>query len=294
MNWAAFEEKLAPSLGETLHIEGAKSVMGGDICKAFELHTSQGKFFLKTHSLSFYDLFQAEQFNLQALAETNSIAVPKAIASGTFDKQAWLLLEFIDMHDSGDDFQRGRDLALLHHHVNDSAKPFGWSHDNFIGLTPQHNTWHSDWIEFYREMRLKPQLRLAAQRGMANHVIEKAWQLIDKIEFWFRDYQPQASLLHGDLWGGNSAFSRDGDALIFDPACYYGDHETDIAMSELFGGFSAAFYAGYQDVFPLDHGYPQRKPLYNLYHLLNHYNLFGGHYQQQAESLIQTLLAQAK
>lgn len=294
MNWNTFAEKLSLQLDTELRIHTAKSIAGGDISQAFKLHTNQGNYFLKTNLASHYDMFRAEMTSLQAIAASNSILLPKAIASGTFKNQAWLLLEYVEMSSQGDDLQRGRDLALMHHHLNDSAKPFGWQEDNFIGLTPQRNDWCSNWVEFYGQMRLKPQIEMARNRGLSSAIAERGYQLIEKLDYWFTDYQPKASLLHGDLWGGNSAFNRDGEAMIFDPASYYGDHETDIAMSELFGGFSQAFYNGYQQVFPLDKGYQQRKTLYDLYHILNHFNLFGGHYQQQADNRIQTLLAQAK
>ncbi|MBO1927307.1 fructosamine kinase family protein [Thiomicrorhabdus sp. 6S2-11] len=294
MNWTELAVKISAQLEQELEIYTAKNIAGGDISQAFKLHTNQGNFFLKTNLVSHYDMFRSEMLGLQTIADSNSILVPKAIASGTFKNHAWLLLDFVEMSSRGDDFQRGRDLALMHHHLNDSAKPFGWQEDNFIGLTPQRNDWCSNWIEFYGQMRLKPQIQMARERGISSSTADRGYQLIDKLDFWFQDYQPKASLLHGDLWGGNSAFNSDGDAMIFDPASYYGDHETDIAMTELFGGFSNAFYDGYKEVFPLDKGYAKRKNLYNLYHLLNHFNLFGGHYQQQADNMIQTLLAQAK
>lgn len=294
MNWTELAVKISNQLEQELEIHTANSISGGDISQAYKLHTNLGNFFLKLNGVGHYDMFRAEMLSLQQIAASNSILVPQAIASGTFKNHSWLLLEFVEMTSRGDDFQRGRDLALLHHHLNDSAKPFGWQEDNFIGLTPQRNDWHSNWSDFYGEMRLRPQLEMAQERGMSSKVADNGYHLIEKLDFWFDNYQPKASLLHGDLWGGNSAFNIDGDAMIFDPASYYGDHETDIAMTELFGGFSPAFYDGYQDVFPLDKDYQSRKTLYNLYHVLNHYNLFGGHYQQQADNMISTLLAQAK
>lgn len=293
MNWQDFAETLSEQLGQTVQIHSATSVSGGDISQAYKLHTSVGNFLLKTNRAEFAQLFSSELHNLHKIADSHSILVPKGIASGLFDNSAWLLLEFVEMASHGDDVQRGRDLALMHQHLNRSAKPFGWDENNFIGLTPQYNHWHKDWVEFYAQQRLTPQLEMAERNSMHPTTLDSGYRLIESLDFWFQDYQPKASLLHGDLWGGNSAFTRDGDAIIFDPASYYGDHETDLAMTELFGGFSQAFYRGYNEVFTIDEGYQSRKPLYNLYHIINHFNLFGGHYQHQAANTIQTLLHQA-
>ncbi len=292
MNWPEFSLHLSEQLGQSIAIETVHSVAGGDIHQAFQLHTDQGNFFLKLNQASLLPLFHTEAHSLTAIEQSSSIRCPKVINFGTFNNQAWLLLEFLSLSSKGNDFQRGRDLALMHHQIHNNSQPFGWFEDNYIGHTPQKNRWHSNWINFYAEQRLRPQLELSQLRGASSNLYQLGTQLIEVLPFWFQDYQPEASLLHGDLWGGNSAFTQDGDAVIFDAASYYGDRETDIAMTELFGGFSSDFYNGYNDVFPLDPGYQQRKPLYNLYHILNHFNLFGGHYEQEALNIIQQLLAQ--
>ena len=155
----------------------------------------------------------------------------------------------------------------------------------------QKNTECSDWLIFYKYQRLEFQLQLAAQKGYQGQLQRLGERLCENLAQFF-DTPPQASLLHGDLWGGNYAMSESGKAVIFDPACYYGDREADIAMTELFGGFGADFYAVYNEVYPLDPEYQVRKNLYNLYHILNHLNLFGSGYLSQAENLIQQLLAE--
>jgi fructosamine-3-kinase len=294
MDWQVFSLHLSEQLGQSIAIETVHSVSGGDIHQAFQLHTNQGNFFLKLNQASLLPLFQTEAHSLNAIEQSSSIRCPKVIGFGTFNNQAWLLLEFLSLSSKGDDFQRGRDLALMHHQINCDPQPFGWFENNFIGHTLQKNRWHSDWVNFYAEQRLRPQLELSQLHGASSNLYQLGIQLIEALPFWFQNYQPKASLLHGDLWSGNSAFTDNGNAVIFDAASYYGDRETDIAMTELFGGFSSDFYNGYNDVFPLDAGYQQRKPLYNLYHVLNHFNLFGGHYEQQALSIIQQLLAQAR
>ena len=180
----------------------------------------------------------------------------------------------------------GEQLAQLHRTTKDR---FGWHRDNTIGLTPQHNDWSDDWVAFYREHRLGFQLRLAAEHGFTGQLQEKGAQLLKRLPVYFDDHRPRPSLLHGDLWGGNWA-SCDGEPVIFDPAVYYGDPETDLAMTRLFGGFGTAFYEAYEANAPLADGHRERCDLYQLYHVLNHLNLFGSAYLGRAQDLIRKLL----
>jgi fructosamine-3-kinase len=173
----------------------------------------------------------------------------------------------------------------------DAASRFGFPHDNFLGTTPQPNGWTDGWLTFWRERRLGYQLRLAAQNGHGGNLQKLGERLMDALPAFFEGYAPQPSLLHGDLWGGNYGYLADGASVIFDPAVYYGDRECDLAMTELFGGYGADFYAAYRANWPLDAGYAVRKELYNLYHILNHANLFGGGYVRQAEQSMHALLA---
>jgi len=190
---------------------------------------------------------------------------------------AFLLLEFLDLGGSGDHAALGRSLAALH------ARPgarFGWTRDNFIGATPQANAWHDDWAEFFRLRRIEPQLALAHSHGFD---LEPPY-----VEALLAGHDPQPALLHGDLWSGNVGFV-DAGPVFFDPAVYYGDREADVAMTELFGGFPTSFYAAYEAALPLRPGYETRKHLYNLYHLLNHLNLFGGGYLGQVRGTLRLL-----
>jgi len=172
-----------------------------------------------------------------------------------------------------------------------TSSRFGFAQDNFIGTTPQPNSWKDNWVDFWREQRLGFQLRLAEQNGHGSQLQRLGEKLMDALPAFFVGYTPQPSLLHGDLWSGNHAFLADGTPTIFDPAAYYGDRECDLAMTELFGGYHANFYAAYRAAYPLDAGYATRRDLYNLYHILNHANLFGGGYARQAEQMMQRLLA---
>lgn len=177
---------------------------------------------------------------------------------------------------------------------NDRApSQFGFLQDNFIGTTPQPNGWKDNWVDFWREQRLGFQLQLAARNGHGGRLKTLGEKLLDVLPVFFAGYEPQPSLLHGDLWGGNHAFLADGTPVIFDPAPYYGDRECDLAMMELFGGYPADSYAAYRAVYPLDAGYATRRDLYNLYHILNHANLFGDGYAKQAEQMMLRLLAEA-
>ncbi|GAB1235628.1 fructosamine kinase family protein [Ferrigenium sp. UT5] len=224
--------------------------------------------------------------------------VPQVIAHGVADDHSYLLLEYLALNSRGDAGALGEKLAALH---RNTADRFGFAQDNFIGSTPQPNGWTDDWTTFWREQRLGFQLRLAAQNGYGGTLQSAGEKLLQRLPAFFAGYTPQPALLHGDLWGGNHAFLADGTPVIFDPAAYYGDRECDLAMTELFGGYPAEYYAAYQAVWPLDAGYAIRRDLYNLYHLLNHANLFGGEggdrlrvtgYAKQAEQMIARLLAQ--
>jgi fructosamine-3-kinase len=172
-----------------------------------------------------------------------------------------------------------RMLANLHRRT---GPRFGWERDNWIGLAPQKNGWRDDWAGFYRDFRLIPQL---AKAGL----MKEASPLLDGLNLFFEDHNPTPSLLHGDLWRGNVGFTPEGP-VIYDPAVYYGDREADLAMTELFGGFPREFYEAYRAAWPLDSGYETRKHLYNLYHLLNHLNLFGSGSRAQVTATLGLLL----
>lgn len=290
MDWNDVTKPLSELLSLPVQTVSASTVAGGDIHHAYHLHTTAGEFFVKSNSAQYLPLFETEANSLKKLAATQTITVPRVFTSGIQNNQAWLFLEYIPMQGQGDDFQRGKDLAFLHHQIN-PTKDFGWSEDNYIGHTLQNNTWQADWVLFYGQQRLTPQLLLAQKNGATTKLNDLGQQLIETLPLFFQNYHPEASPLHGDLWAGNSCFTKQGDPIFFDPASYYGDREADLAMSELFGGYSQDFYRGYNSVFPLNSGYSHRKELYNLYHILNHFNLFGGHYQAKALRMIQTLLS---
>ncbi len=279
--------------GRNLHSHRLTAIGGGDINAAYHLQTAQLSWFIKLNRRELWPMFAAEAAGLQELRLSQQISVPEVVQYGQHAHQAYLLLEYIDLRPLRGDASRvlGQQLARLH---QQPRAFFGWPIDNTIGSTPQHNGRYNDWPHFWCEQRLGKQLQFAANNGHCGKLQSLGEKLMQQIPAFFSDYQPQASLLHGDLWSGNAASDKQGNPLIFDPACYYGDRETDIAMTGLFGGFGADFYAAYQAEYPLDAGYQTRKTLYNLYHILNHLNLFGGSYLAQAISMIEQLLAALK
>ena len=245
-------------------------VAGGCIHRCYRV--AEG--FLKVNEARLADAFAAEADGLAALRAAGCTA-PEPIEHGVDAGEAYLLMQWMDLRDRGDFAALGRMLARVH---ESTGKQFGWARDNYIGATAQHNRPASDWRTFWREQRLEPQLELARRHGFS----VDAKDVCDVLE----GHAPQPSLVHGDLWSGNVGFTAEGPVL-FDPAVYYGDREVDLAMTELFGGFPSAFYSAYG---PMPAGYEVRKHLYNLYHLLNHLNLFGGGYLAQVNATLRLLL----
>jgi fructosamine-3-kinase len=267
-----------------------RSVGGGCINTAYVMSDDDRQFFVKTNRAALVAMFEAEFDGLQEITQSNTIKAPQPVCYGEDGSLAYLVMEYVPTGGSGTRSSEllGEHLAAMHA-VN--QKQYGWFRDNTIGSTPQINQPADDWVSFWRDRRLAFQLELAANNGYAGRLQQKGEQLLGKLEAFFPQ-PPQASLLHGDLWSGNYAISDKGEPVIFDPAVYYGDRETDLAMTELFGGFPAAFYAAYNNSYPLDEGYGVRKTLYNLYHIINHLNLFGGGYGGQAERMIEQLLSE--
>ena len=289
----AVEATLRTALGEHLRIVSADPVGGGSIHTALRLQDASGaRFFAKLAPAAQAPMFEAEADGLAAIATSGSLRTPAVIALGADDAHAFLVLEWLDLQpltSATDGARFAEALVALHRNVGEH---FGWPRDNFIGRTPQANAERDNWARFFVEQRLRPQFARARAQGFDVELQRQADRLLDRVPALFLDYRPPESLLHGDLWHGNAAVLADGTPVVFDPAVHRGDRESDLAMSELFGGFPAAFYAAYRCAWPLHEDYEQRKPLYSLYHVLNHLNLFGGGYCEQAERLIGGLLAQ--
>jgi fructosamine-3-kinase len=301
--WQTISAALSACTSQPFAVEYIRPVSGGCINNAIIIGNGNSNYFVKLNSAKYAEMFEAEADGLRDLSGAHALRVPMPLCCGNDDQYAWLVLENLELENRGlenrgelgstatpDWGQLGRGLALIHRHQH---KQYGWHRDNTIGSTPQINDYSDDWIEFVRDRRIGYQLDLAARNGYDKRLQSSGCQLLDSLPYLFAGHVPAASLLHGDLWSGNIAFFGNGEPVVFDPAVYYGDRETDIAMTELFGGFAPKFYSAYQAEWPLEKGYPVRKHLYNLYHLLNHLNLFGGGYLAQCQATIDGLLAQA-
>ena len=284
--WDSICQQLSDLLGKSVEYQGNSSVSGGCIHNAQRLETNAGTFFVKSNRTDSLTMFEAEAAGLEAIRASNTVRCPNVYFSDVIENQAILVLEYIAMQgaQSGSMTQLGNQLAAMHRVQQDY---FGWHIDNNIGLTEQKNTRETDWISFYRFHRLEFQIGLCERKGLS---IPGKNDLLENLNRLFDGYEPQPSLLHGDLWGGNVGFDEDGHPVLFDPGCYFGDREADLAFTEMFGGFSNEFYQAYQTAFPLNEGYRYRKRLYNLYHELNHYYLFGGGYGRQAQESVRYLL----
>ena len=293
MNWTHIADAIAAASGKPFELKRADSIAGGCINSAFRLVGERQSYFIKLNNANRLDMFEAEADGLNGLAAARAIRVPAPVCTGVEGNQAYLVMEYIETGggNGGAAEDLGQQLARMHQH---SSEQFGWHRDNTIGSTPQPNTPKDDWVEFWQEHRLGYQLGLAEQRGAPGNLLPKGKQLMQLVPNLFTDYQPRPSLLHGDLWSGNYAVTREGDPIIFDPAVYFGDREADLAMTELFGGFSRRFYQAYNEAWSLDKGYQVRKTFYNLYHILNHFNMFGGGYGGQAERMTEQLLSELR
>ena len=279
------DEQFGIGLREPVEV---RAVGGGDISSAWRLDDGEKRIFLKTGPADSLLLFESEHDGLDALAAAAAIRVPRAFGSGLTEGLAYVALEWLDLASAGAEIEKrlGEQLAAQH---RSRGERFGWHRDNFIGRTPQPNKPSASWLDFFAEHRLGWQLSLAAGNGY-REVASLGEQLLGALPVLLGDHAPQASLLHGDLWAGNHAAVA-GEPVVFDPAVHYGDRECDLAMTRLFGGYGPAFYRAYETAWPLPRGHEDRLPLYQLYHVLNHLNLFGRGYAARAMSIMRDLLA---
>jgi protein-ribulosamine 3-kinase len=268
-----------------IDVQSAQNVSGGSINQAVKITSGKGNFFLKWNSSAPEDFFTKEAEGLSLLRSANSaLRVPEVIVTGkqVNNRTGFLLMEYIEEGRIGDSFAFGAELAKLH---QTTAPKFGLETDNYIGSLPQSNRMHNDWQDFFSKERIKPQLKMAIDSGKMDRSLLAHWdRLASRLDELLPPTKP--SLIHGDLWGGNYLFDSTGKATLIDPAVYYGHSEMDLAFSKMFGGFSGDFYEGYESVAPLEPGFSERVPIYNLYPLLVHVNLFGRHYTTQAIQLL--------
>jgi len=300
-------DRLGPWLRERLGFALGRwcPVGGGCIHQAWCLEAAAGaggparRLFAKTAPPEQWPLLEVESDGLAALAraaEGSGLVVPEPLALGRVDALGVLVLPWLDLEGGSDWAALGVALARLHRRsvgrdLGDGDRPeaFGWRRDNVIGATPQANGWERDWALFFRRRRLEPQLALLARRGLS---VPGAEELLERLPAWLAPHQPEPVLVHGDLWSGNAGLLAGGAGAVFDPAAHRADREVDLAMARLFGGFPQSFFDGYGREWPLPPDHGQRVDLYNLYHLLNHANLFGGGYVGQCRTAVAALLRQ--
>lgn len=292
----AISQHLARVFSQDVALTTWQAVAGGSIHQAWKVQSACGQqFFIKTNYTNKLHTLKAEALGLAELqhhlSPNNPISTPDVLSFGHNKDYAWLVLSYIEFAHNSETSQQslGRGLALLH---QQTATQFGFGADNVIGENLQTNTPTTNWPNFFQQQRLGTQFELAKQQGFYHSLANEAEQLLQVVPKILQHHQPEPSLLHGDLWAGNYATDLQDRPVIFDPAVYYGDRECDLAMTELFGGFSSSFYQAYNNAYPLEQAYQQRKHLYNLYHILNHANLFGGAYIQQSKSMMRQLVAQ--
>jgi fructosamine-3-kinase len=282
---AQIEQMLEAFTGQKNRITSSHPISGGSINQAVKLYYGDQPFFLKwNHANRFPGMFEAEANGLRLLRSAGNIFIPETIGTGADNHHGFLLLEYVKTGNPTKDFWAafGHQLGALHQHTN---KLFGLDHDNYIGSLVQQNKQTHDWAEFYAEQRLIPQYKTALKQGMFdNTFIRNFEKLLLRLPDLFPVESP--SLLHGDLWSGNYLCNAEGNAVLIDPAVYYGHREMDLAMTRLFGGFQAGFYAAYNEIYPLETGWKNRVELCQLYPLLVHVNLFGGGYVSQVKQLV--------
>ena len=271
-------------------IADVSPVGGGCIHQAWKLRLSNGQvLFAKSGGLSALPLFEVEVEALEALrahADNTFLVVPQPLALAALPHGAVLLLPWLDCRGS-DQAALGRGLALLHQSsMASSPARFGWHRDGFIGAGPQPGGWRGDWGSAFVELRLRPQLEALDGLNQASIDLDP---LLYRLAEHLNEHQPRPALVHGDLWGGNAASLADGRGSIFDPASWWADREVDLAMTQLFGGFGEEFRSAYRKVLPEVPGADGRVEIYNLYHLLNHANLFGGGYINQCRASLRDL-----
>jgi protein-ribulosamine 3-kinase len=288
----AIAREIGAQLGGDCPPEPQSAVAGGSIHRSYRWRCGGTPLFVKVAADGGAGL-EAEAAGLLELARARAVRIPRVLARGTAGRSAFLALEWIESRPAGRAAERalGEQLAAQH---RVTAERFGFADDNFIGRTRQPNGWLADWAEFFRERRLRPQLALAAQNGFAELLERPGARLLESLDRLLAGHRPQPALLHGDLWAGNWLADEREEPVIFDPAVYYGDREADLAMTRLFGGFGRAFYDAYHAAAPLPAGHAIRAQLYNLYHVLNHANLFGAGYARQARTSIDRLLGEVR
>ncbi|GHG71942.1 hypothetical protein GCM10010919_23830 [Alishewanella longhuensis] len=283
--WQIIAEHISRELDIEFQVEQKTTLSGSTVNIAHLISGNGYQFFVKLNQRERLDQFENEQWSLQKLAQYSSLRIPKVICCGQTLDKAFLVLEYLPIQPESSEgwVSLGQQLAEMHQRHDQAMFGFDW--DNQLGLNTQPNQWQGNWSTFFAEQRLGWQLQLLEEQGFGFGNIDV---LVEQCRQRLASHKPKPSLVHGDFWRGNVGFLAE-TPVIFDPACYFGDRETDIACSSLYGRFPESFYQSYQRCYPLDDGFSERKALYNLYHVLNHAHQFRGSYLIQAQELIKQL-----
>jgi len=285
--WRSIEQAINAETGDNFHINEKTPISGGDINLSYRVSDADRHYFVKINNKDHFEHFESEAYALQQISALKQISCPDVVTMGTTLDKSYLVLNYIPLAGATNQqwHQLGQQLANMHKSSNHGQ--FGWQTDNYIGDTLQPNTWSSNWKTFFAEQRIAWQLQLLHEKSINIGNIDHITQVCHDA---LKHHHVEPCLVHGDLWQGNLGFTE-SRSIIFDPACYYGDREVDIAMTELFGHLPYEFYQGYQEVFPLPDSYEQRKIIYNFYHVLNHANLFGGNYIDQSKAILTRIMS---
>ncbi|KAJ2152499.1 hypothetical protein IW139_004122 [Coemansia sp. RSA 353] len=285
--------KVLPQIGAApeSRITRMPPVSGGCISTAHIVETSDQKYFVKSHTADSFmtkqmckSMFEAELHGLNALRHTHTIRVPQPLHVGDLSSGAFLILEYIPLTRLRDHHKLGHQLAYLH--LFEGPSQFGFDTNNYIGSTMQPNGWHDTWVDLLQE-RLQYQFDRAQFTG---HMKNMADKLIRRLTQFFKGLDIRPSLVHGDLWAGNCAADSSGEPVVFDPAVYWGHHEAELSIMRMFGGFTLDFYDAYHERIPRAPGFELRAQIYELYHTVNHYNMFGSGYLDQCQRLLERIL----
>ncbi len=285
--WQSIADQISTTLQQPFVIRHRDPLVNEPTLRRVMIQDGERSFFVKVAPRAALEQLESEQKGLASLAARKQVRVPNTLCCGTTAEHGFLVMEYLALHegDSAAWLRLGADVARLHQATEQAM--YGWDEDNFYNGIPQPNQWQRNWATFFAEQRIGWQLQLLAERGIQLVDID---DMVTAVARLLAHHQPTPSLLHGNLWRGNLGFC-DGEGVLYDPSCYYGDREVDIAMSELFGSLPAAFYQGYNDVWPLDDAYQIRKEIYNLYPLLNQLFQFGEGYHHQVTLKLQHVLA---
>ncbi|WP_340677381.1 fructosamine kinase family protein [Paraglaciecola sp.] len=284
--WHFISDEIAKNIEREFICDDIREITSGHTHKAFKITDGRLRFFVKINENAQLANFKAEIEGLEHLQKTQLFKIPNVICSGLISDKAFLVLEFLTLTQGNNNNWDQFGQALANQHKLHTQDMYGWQEDNFIGMSPQVNQWHKKWNTFFAEQRIGFMLQLLAEKG--HSLTNNIDQVVESVNRLLAGYNPVSSMLHGDLWSGNTGFHKD-KPVLFDPAFYYGDREADIAMTELFSRLPDEFYQGYQDVWPLCDAYQFRKPVYQLYHVLNHALLFGGSYLESARSTLKNM-----